>query len=787
MYLFLFVFLCASPWAAAATPLREREPHFRPQILESDAEGNPRHVVYTIDGGRPVKEIFFYSNGQIELERDLACNEQGEDLRAHGCTVRHYPGGELHQVAHYIDGKLEGEWKQFYANGTLMQLYTYQAGKRLGPYRCYDESGRVREEGSYYNDQRTGERFHYYSDGSRKSRVFYNEGFASGKAMDWYPQAAGDGSSREGVRRVRTYAQGLLHGDGRAPALICYSPKGTLVESADFRYHRLHGPHLKYNEEGGLIYRAFYLQGEKEGEESFFSAQGERLGGGQYRSGKPLGEHSYYNIDADPPFLERTARYNERSELIEPIVEYNSKAERIRSYFLFSNLKYGVEEIWYPGGSLKAQYNYVQDELEGRQLTFYPHRQCASMESYLHGKLDGWAMSWFESGELCTQKGYSQGIPHGEHREWGRDGKPRLITTFVHGEREGPYLCYNEAGTIAVCSARYIKGRLEGPFCERYESGVLKRECTFRHHLLEGVDRSYHSNGSLEKESFYEGGVAIGVHHEYYPGESEGTCGQVARIYRFEKGQFHGMQEAFHPNGARAAQLCYHQGILEGSKVQWDAAGSLIEEGEYRAGELEGRYFQRTCEGEEIVSSYRSGKKQGLHRVFYPPDKKGVRLKRLEAHYEEGLLEGEVADYGIDGSKVASTPYHHGMREGRSALFAPDGRLVALIDYVADRRHGKAITYYPSGSLLQETEFCKDQREGCERCYFENGTLAVLRHYSNDQLTGLAQEWNREGILLFEAEYLAGELHGRVLKSHDGGASKQVAFYEQGKPVKKFN
>ena len=68
-------------WAApepvkpVAPALKQRQPHWRPKVMENYPEGQPQRVLFYEQIGEqneaPVKQVLFYPSGQIKNEMDL--------------------------------------------------------------------------------------------------------------------------------------------------------------------------------------------------------------------------------------------------------------------------------------------------------------------------------------------------------------------------------------------------------------------------------------------------------------------------------------------------------------------------------------------------------------------------------------------------------------------------------------------------------------------------------------------------------------------------------------------
>jgi antitoxin component YwqK of YwqJK toxin-antitoxin module len=74
--------------------------------------------------------------------------------------------------------------------------------------------------------------------------------------------------------------------------------------------------------------------------------------------------------------------------------------------------------------------------------------------------------------------------------------------------------------------------------------------------------------------------------------------------------------------------------------------------------------------------------------------------------------------------------------------------------------------------------------------YHDDESLAAISHYHNNELEGLSQNWNPEGVLVFEAEYLNGKRHGLFKKYYEDGSPYLVQAFTFDQPngeKKKFD
>ena len=101
--------------------------------------------------------------------------------------------------------------------------------------------------------------------------------------------------------------------------------------------------------------------------------------------------------------------------------------------------------------------------------------------------------------------------PTDGYEEWceapGPDGNAR---------REGPARTYYDDGGVWIESS-YHEGRLEGPFLERYRSGMRAREGAYQGGQRTGAWRFFYEDGTLQEEASFVRGVPDGRFADYWP------------------------------------------------------------------------------------------------------------------------------------------------------------------------------------------------------------------------------------------------------------------------------
>lgn len=812
------------PVIPVAPSLKQRQPHWRPHVIQTHVAGNPAQVEFREIGAEgaeiPVKQVFFFPSGQIQMEADLtvvpqdaAVVEQWKStVVPHGMNVSYFSNGQVEKIAFYDRGVLHGPMKMFFENGQLRGECVFRQGERHGAMVAYYENGAKQEEGTFDSGKVVGDLVKYYPSGNRAALVPYAQGVPHGVAMQWYEGGA--------LKSSLSYREGLLHSEGKSPAVVVYGEDRVIIEVQDFDQGQPIGMHVKYHPNGKEAYKVQYKAGKKQGKEQFFGAEGQLLGEGLYHQGTPQGDHERRT---EGGVLVYSAHYRSDGTLTQPIQEFSPQGIKLAEYSIQDGVYDGPFLIWYEEGTPRTEYLYNKGRLEGEQREYYPngalrlraryhdHVRDGLFEEWYengqpslvchlsHGEKDGVSEEWYESGTKKKEEFYVHDALDKTYREWFPNGALKITCDFSLGKKHGVYKEYDEAKALLV-DARYDKdrpvglmrtfygkdqpkeiinfnsqGEKEGKSEEYHPNGQLKAVADYKADLLEGEVKMWFEDGSVSALKFFKKGKPIGEQKEYFSKDSVGDQGkksplQIARLFRYDdNGELEGEQRSFYPTGAVQTVVNYSHGQLHGLKAMWNDQGVLIEEATYDHDKLTGRFFEKIADGKEMIFHYKDNKKEGLHEVYYPSHDYFGKVKALEVNFVNDLAEGDAIEYNESGVKVAQTRYVHGKKEGEAHIFSPKGEVLAIISFHDDKRHGPSVQYYSQGKVFVEGHYVDDLKEGVEKTYYEDGRIAKEIPYHAGQIHGKYQEWNPQGALVFEGEYKEGKREGVFNKYYDNG------------------
>lgn len=126
---------------------------------------------YTVEGkleskglmngkNREGKWLYYHEDGKTVMSEEMYKNG-----KLNGPYRTFYNSGKPTEVANYVDGLLDGNYKKYAIKGHIYQDFNYRAGKLNGPAIYYNrKSGEITTKGSFKDDVRVGT-WENYADG----------------------------------------------------------------------------------------------------------------------------------------------------------------------------------------------------------------------------------------------------------------------------------------------------------------------------------------------------------------------------------------------------------------------------------------------------------------------------------------------------------------------------------------------------------------------------------------------------------------------------------------------
>ena len=248
--------------------------------------------------------------------------------------------------------------------------------------------------------------------------------------------------------------------------------------------------------------------------------------------------------------------------------------------------------------------------------------------------------------------------------------------------------------------------------------------------------RHFHPNGRLMAEGRYDGQRKDSTWNYFDPE------GRLRRVENFHLGMEHGDWTAYYPDGAVVERKHYENGLLEGRFEQFHPNGQLQMEARYENGEPEGTMTWYYPDGKkEIQGDMVNGQREGAWIYYNPDGTIQIQVLYQRGEYVKDKKENGTFKEHYDDERLKSeTTYKRGLREGPHSEYHPDGEWVR-----------RPVPEDPVRGTPADEEMV-----------LEGQTLKLECIYRNDRLHGTLKEYDAEGRLVRQEEYIEGELVKKV-------------------------
>ena len=716
-----------------AEELKTQRPDWKFEITAYHPSGGAKEIVFFEEQDHqrrvPMKKVTYFESGKICSEEDIALQavvENDEEKIAivpHGRGVILFEDGNTECILNYKAGQLHGPLKTYFNSGKVNNDFNFKEGQFHGPAVSYYASGQVKEE-AYYDEGKPQKSYvTYYENGEKAVEKHFENGVLEGAVQEWYDTGQ--------LMATHLFYKGNLHANN-APASIIYYENGKIKESKHAKDGQLDGLFVQYHSNSNRKYQVHYVAGKKEGKEQYFSEEGEVLGGGEYKNGRPINSHT---LKFSNGLFERIANFDKESRLVKPVEEFYPSGQLKARYGLDEDGKLDSLFIeWYENEQVKQECFYAHGQMHGHQKEFFASGQMKREAFYDHGKEDGVYQEWLDDGQIVHKAEMKNGQKNGVFETWYDNGQPKVQECYDSGKLNGLSQSWYANGNLKA-RAEYNEGIQDGVFATWYEDGQSHQKVTFAQGTKDGVEEVYYPNGKkkyfaeyesgklngknqtwfedghMQVSGTYVAGFPNGEHIEYHLAEEGGSSHPLKTKVSFAQGKRHGLHQEFYPNGQQQLAIHFKDGNIDGKKTLWNEDGQILEESFYQNGSLHGRCLVTQKDKTQILYHFNSGQKEGVHEVYYP-EEDGKRVLALSAKYRKDELEGDVLEYNKSGKMLAKTPYKAGKKEGTALVYDEQGVLRLSVDYKNGEHHGAFKQYHANGKLGKESHYKDGQKHG---------------------------------------------------------------------------
>jgi antitoxin component YwqK of YwqJK toxin-antitoxin module/tetratricopeptide (TPR) repeat protein len=621
-----------------------------------------------------------------------------EDGQRNGRAIFYHGTDSARVRTSYLDGQLDGPYKEFYKDGLKAGEYLYTEGELDGAYKEFHANGQLRVSGVYAQGLAEGEWKYFHPNGKLRKKGSYKSGKSVGVWEEFFESGSPD-----------TYTEFDQEG----------KEEGKLKQ---------------FNQEGKLVFELLYKKGELDGY-STYNAEGEVLNSAQIKAGKLW-------LD-----VERL----DGSKWISGNYVRNQKAGEWKyydDYGLLSTIENyldgsmeGAYRSYHPNGQLQVETTYSNGSMDGYYKKYYANGQLEEEGWMKEGNRQGIWKSYYEEGTVSSEKYYMDDDQEGVQKYFNEDGKKYLENVVSNG-----YLMkVVEYDLIGDTLSEYPILDTTQLIEYHHPNGSVRMRGQYRNGYGHGPFQWTDGKGRVETEGQRMFGDDVGAWKWFYPDGQTSTQGSFVRDDR------DGEWNWFRRDGSKSSTGQYRAGSKIGEWLTYYENGQVSSLKPYSYNKRHGKSYYYTENGElYLVRFHRNGKLIGYSYASGPdqlvdmiPIANGTA--KVKATYPNGQTS-------------ASFEYRNSFLEGPFTTFYPDGQKMEESVFEHGELQGRSTEYYPSGSKRSEEEFYFGNRHGVCKYYHRNGKLKEEVNYILGRKYGTDTRFNEEGKVILKEIYHDGSL-----------------------------
>lgn len=187
--------------------------------------------------GKPVGTTKdFFISGKCQWQGHLL--SENPDV-IEGLCIWYDENGNITQKGSYTNGKIDGEFIEYFPDGTVKSTTNYAMGQLHGERNVYSGTGNIVRQGYYESGQKHGKQIEYRQDGNISRYENFDHGKLHGEKRTFWL----DGQ----VWQVFYYEQGKLEGES-----ISYHENGRLNSKGVYKNGNCEGESKKYYRSGNI-------------------------------------------------------------------------------------------------------------------------------------------------------------------------------------------------------------------------------------------------------------------------------------------------------------------------------------------------------------------------------------------------------------------------------------------------------------------------------------------------------------------------------------------------------
>lgn len=402
---------------------------------------------------------------------------------------------------------------------------------------------------------------------------------------------------------------------------------------------------------------------------------------------------------------------------------FDQEGRCVEEYTYQNNIRSGIAKWYYPTGELRKTGFFQNNKEEGKATEFERDGRVITLLTYKNG---------FIYTEEKINRYDSQGKRTGIWKDLFEDGKLRQEGNWLAGMKNGVFKFFNKKGELEKLE-RYENDVLIVDDAstaildirkEYHANGSLKEMGTYREGKKQGNFRVYDEAGNETGGLLYDNNLLVGqgmidslgrrigdwklfypdgkirAQGKYVDGLREGnwtyffTNGKTEQSGIYKMDWPTGSWKWYYFNGQLHREDMYRNGKEDGTSVEYDTLGVVINEGEFSAGARNGKW-KLTVNDHIEEGQYLDGERDGLWVWYY-----GEGKKMFEGEFQSGIPVNRHKYWYVNGQVEMTGKYKGGEMDGRWDYYDTNGFPAMQLDYV----EGKVVRINGQKIRLPETE-----------------------------------------------------------------------------------
>lgn len=151
--------------------------------------------------------------------------------------------------ATYSNGKIEGEYREYYPSGDISLIVSFRKGARHGSSAIYSPEGKLIASTKYNDGKQDGEMMLYYPSGAVLRRAMFHQNVQEGEDITFYENGS--------IKSSSVFEKGRLNGPMKE-----FSQEGVLLFEGSYKDGKRHGIFKKFYPNGALKVELYYKDGQ---------------------------------------------------------------------------------------------------------------------------------------------------------------------------------------------------------------------------------------------------------------------------------------------------------------------------------------------------------------------------------------------------------------------------------------------------------------------------------------------------------------------------------------------